>query len=95
VYVTYSPAPSVAGAYVSQPFEVLDLTVRYAPKVTVSGILGDLRGLGGRIGRWTDPAAPDWASATEEERLASGFWTDANGFADGADSMSRNRSLWW
>lgn len=95
VNVTFSPAPSAAGAYTSQPFEILDLTVKYAPKVTVSGILGDLRGLGGRIGRWTDPSGPSWSAATAAERLASGFWTDPSGFADPADPLSLNRSLWW
>lgn len=95
VYVTYSPAPTSIGAYVSQPFEILDLTVRYAPKVTVSGILGDLRGVGGRVGRWMDNTAPDWATATTAERLASGFWSDANGLIDPLDPTSSNRSIWW
>lgn len=95
VYVTYAPAPAASGAYVSKPFEILSLTVSYAPKVSVSGVLGDLRGLGGRVGRWTAPAAPDWATATEAERNASGFWCDPSGLADPADLTSGNRSIWW
>lgn len=95
LYVTYSPAPTALGSYVAQPFEILDLTVRYAPKVTVTGILGDLRGLGGRVGRWMDSTAPSWAAATPAERLQSGFWSDTNGFVDPADPTSLNRSIWW
>lgn len=95
VYVTYSPAPTASRAYVSQPFEILDLVVRYAPKVTVTGVLGDLRGLGGRIGKWMGSTAPDWATATAAERLQSGFWSDSNGFVDPLDNGSLNRSIWW
>jgi hypothetical protein len=95
VFITYSPAPSAEGAYVQRPFEVLSLEVSYAPKVTVSGILGDIRGLGGRVGRWTDSAAPDWSTATPEQRQTSGFWTDSAGLADPSDPASGNRSIWW
>lgn len=95
VYVTYSPAPTVTGAYESKPFEILNLTVRYAPKVTVTGVLGDLRGLGGRIGRWMDTSAPDWASASTPARQESGFWSDSNGLVDPGDPASAERSIWW
>lgn len=95
VYVTYTPAPNVTGAYASEPFEVLDLVVRYAPKLSVSGLLGNLRGLGGRVGRWTASTAPAWAAATAAERLASGFWSDSAGLIDPADPSSGNRSIWW
>lgn len=95
VYVTYTPAPSAGGDYVAQPFEVLSLEVAYAPKVTVTGILGDLRGLGGRVGRWMGSGAPDWSTATPAERQASGFWTDSAGLADSGDAASGNRSIWW
>lgn len=95
VYVTYTPAPAVGGGYDAKPFEVLSLEVAYAPKVTVTGILGDLRGLGGRVGRWMASGAPDWSTATAAERQASGFWTDSAGLADSGDPTSGNRSIWW
>lgn len=95
LFVTYTPAPTSAGGYESQPFEILDLTVRYAPKVVVSGVLGDLRGLGGRVGRWVGSSAPDWATATAAERLASGFWSDSSGLIDPLDPTTFNRSIWW
>lgn len=95
VYVTYTPAPAASGGYDAKPFEVLSLEVAYAPKVTVTGVLGDLRGLGGRVGRWMDSGDPDWSTATTAERLASGFWTDSAGLADSGDATSGNRSIWW
>jgi hypothetical protein len=95
VYVTYTPAPTATGSYVSQPFEVLDLVVKYAPKVTVTGRLGNLRGLGGRVGRWMGSSAPSWASATPTERNLSGFWSSTGGYVDPADLSTLNQSLWW
>jgi hypothetical protein len=95
VAITYSPAPTVSGSYVSSPFEILDLVVRYSPKVTVTGLLGNLRGLGGRIGRWMGTSAPAWSAATEAERNASGFWANSSGLIDPADVSTVNRSIWW
>jgi hypothetical protein len=95
VRVTFSPAPSAAGAYVDKPFEITELRLRFAPKLGVSGVLNDIRDLGGKVGRWMDAAAPNWASATDLERQSSGFWTDANGLADSGDPTSGGRSLWW
>jgi hypothetical protein len=94
VAVTYSPAPALAG-YQEQPFEILSLQIKYAPKVTVTGRLGNLRGLGGRVGKWMGSDASDWTSATEQERVNSGFWSDSDGYASPGDPLSRNRSLWW
>jgi len=95
VYITYTPAPAVGGSYIQKPFEVLSLEVGYAPKVTVTGILGDLRGVAGRVGRWMDSAAPDWATASDAERVVSGFWLDSAGLPDSGDPTSGNRSIWW
>lgn len=95
VNVTYRPAPSVAGEYIDKPFEILSMEVAYAPKLKVTGLLGDLRGIGGTIGRWMDSDAPDWADATSEERLRSGFWCDSNGRPEPSDPASANQSIWW
>ncbi len=39
--------------------------------------------------------SPAWLVATAEERNASGFWCDANGFCLTADTESYNKSRWW
>jgi hypothetical protein len=93
--VTYDPAPALAGAYDEQPFEVIDLEVTMAPKLGVRGVLSNFHGLGGRVGRWMETAAPAWSAATATERQTSGFWCDSNGLADPADSASANQSIWF
>jgi len=93
--VTYTPAPTLTGAYDAQPFEVLSSDLTLAPKLTVVGRLGNLRGLGGRVGRWMESGAPDWTTAISTERVASGFWCDSAGLADAGDPLSANRSIWW
>lgn len=34
--------------------------------------------------RWTAPAAPDWSTATEPQRITQGFWTDPDGTIPGS-----------
>lgn len=94
-FVSYSPAPTLAGEYVLQPFECKELEIVMAPKLAVSGVLSNLHGLGGRVGRWMPNTAPDWSAATAAERQTSGFWCDDNGRADPADPESANQSIWW
>jgi hypothetical protein len=94
-FISYAPAPTVAGVYESAPFEILASELTLAPRLNVTGRLGNLRGLGGRVGRWMDSSAPDYSTATESERLASGFWCDTAGLADSGDPASAGRSLWW
>jgi hypothetical protein len=94
-FVTYRPAPSLAGEYVNQPFECKDLEIVMAPKLEVSGVLSNLHGLGGRVGRWMPDTAANWSAATAAERQTSGFWCDDSGRADPADPESANQSIWW
>ncbi len=94
-FVTYAPAPAVGGAYENHPFEILEMSLVMAPKLGVSGRLGNFHGLGGRIGRWMESTAPTWAAATALQRQVSGFWTDSNGLADPADAASANQSIWF
>jgi hypothetical protein len=94
-FVTYTPSPRASGGYDTYPFEVLDLEVAMAPKLSTSGTVGDLRGLGGRIGRIVAPGSPDYLSATAAERVVSGFITNAAGLADPTDAASGNISLIW
>lgn len=94
VRVTKTRAPSTEGSYDSR---LMELLVIEKDLVTprVSGRLGDLRGLVEVIGVWTEADAPAWGAATDEEKAASGFWTDANGLVDPTDPASKNKSLWW
>ncbi len=94
-FISYTPAPTVSGAYDGQPFEILSSELTLGPRLNVVGRMGNLRGLGGRIGRWMDSSAPDWSTSTAAQRLASGFWTDSSGLADSGDPASGGVSLWW
>lgn len=95
VLVTYDPAPTVDGAYAERAFELIRIDKRHAPRLVVSGVLGDLRGIGTRIGHWAPSATPDWAAASAAERSAYGFWSDSNGLIDPGDPATLNRSVWW
>lgn len=95
VLVTTARAPSVAGAYDQQVFELVKLGKSFSPTVAISGRLGDLRGVGSVIGHWMDSGAPDYAAATAAERSTSGFWSDSDGLIDPLDGLTRNRSVWW
>jgi hypothetical protein len=95
VLITFDPAPSATGAYVSRPFEILQLRKGYSPELSVAGRFSDLNGVGMSIGEWTDAGAPNWASASAAQRLSQGFWTDANGQADSGDASTKNVSRWW
>lgn len=95
VRVTFNPAPSAAGEYIDRPFELMQLVSPVATPMRLSGRLGDLRGIGERIGRWMDASAPAWSAATTEERARSGFWSDSSGRIDPADPATLNRSCWW
>jgi hypothetical protein len=72
VLISFSPAPSAAGLYDNEPFELLRID-KVSPQFSMSGRLGNLRGVGKYIGRWADTAAPSWASASAAERGISGF----------------------
>lgn len=92
-FITYDPAPAVAGAYDTQPFEILDLDVVMAPKLATSGVMGNFHGLGGRVGRIMANTAPNWSAATPTERQRSGFITNNNGLADPLDPASADQSI--
>lgn len=95
VRVTFDPAPSAAGAYSDRPFELMQLVAPSATPMRLSGRLGDLRGIGERVGRWTDASAPDWSASTADDKAKSGYWADSAGRIDPADPATLNRSSWW
>lgn len=91
--VTYTPYPSPAGAIEDQAMELLQAEIVMSPKLTVGGVLGNLRGLGGRVGKIMPNTAPDWATASAAERQSSGFITNNSGLADPGDPASANQSI--
>lgn len=92
--VTRNRAPTSTGSFSSQGFQIVSIKKQFAHRKSVLK-LDNLRGLGLFIGQWTLPTAPDWSTATPEEREQSGFWSDPSGFCDPADLSSLNKSLWW
>jgi len=95
VLLSVQRAPSVTGSYDQRVFEVVKLGKSFAPTVSISGRLGDLRGIGAVIGRWADSSAPDYTAASVAERALSGYWSDSGGLIDPLDVTTRNRSVWW
>lgn len=95
ILVDYDPAPVAAEFLSSSPFELLELRRSLSPMLMVSGRLGNLRGIGQFIGRWTDASAPDWSTATDSEKAVSGFWSDPNGFISPGNPPTKNIRKWW
>ncbi|MDD5170664.1 MAG: hypothetical protein PHN75_17750, partial [Syntrophales bacterium] len=95
IKVTLSRAPfETVGGYSERIFEIISKEFSCFPaSLTLTG--RDLMDWGNNIGFWTADTAPDWATATKQEKDDSGFWTDANGLVDSTDPASKNVSLWW
>jgi hypothetical protein len=93
--VTISRAPfSAVGGYTERVFEIISKQVSCFPLfVTLKG--RDLMDWCIDVGLWTAATAPDYDDATQQEKEASGFWCDDNGYCLTADSASLNKSLWW
>lgn len=90
VAVTYAPAPHTSGAYTSRVFSLVRLARGYAPLMSIAGQLRDVDRLTNRVGRWKSSGAPNYATATPTQRLASGFWFNSAGAPGGF-----NGSRWW
>jgi len=75
------------GAVQSELFVVTEAVERGGERVRLT-----MRSIGGfpGISVWTADDAPNWASATEEQKAEQGFWTDDDGLIDGVDP----RSVW-
>ena len=91
--ITYDPAPAAAGEWISKPFEIIRLSK--SPNLLIAGRFSDLRGVGQSVGRWVDSAAPDYSTATDAEKAASGFWSDSSGYIVPANPATLDRSVWW
>jgi len=95
VKITLNRAPySTAGGYNERVFEVIGMQLSCFPVIQIL-TLRDLVGFGESVGTWMEDTAPNWITATAAERLVSGFWTDADGYADPPNAISLNKSLWW
>ena len=95
VIVNYTPGPDSTGGFVDRVFEVTELTRSFLPTLQVSGVLGDMRGIGEHIRQWTVSGAPNWASSTDADKAFSGYWADASGFVDPADAATKDISRWY
>mgnify|MGYP001559254228 CR=1 FL=1 len=95
IKVTLARAPyQTAGGYDERVFEIISKDVSCFPLfVSLRG--RDLMDFGNNVGFWMAATAPDWATATAQEKEDSGFWCDANGYCLTADTASLNKSLWW
>lgn len=93
--VTYDPAPVPGGSAINKPFEILRLDISFDPVLRISGRLGDLRGIAAFVGYWMASTAPDWSTATAQEREASGFWSDSAGLINPADPATKDLRRWW
>ena len=93
--IDFDPAPVAAGALAGSAFEIEEIRRTFTPRLKVSAILGNLRGIGELIGRWTDSSAPDYSAATPTERAASGYWSDSSGFVVPGNPTTKDISRWW
>jgi len=95
IKVTLARAPQqAAGGYDERVFEIISKEVSCFPlMVTVRG--RDLMDYGANVGFIMADTAPDWATATVQERDDSGFWCDDDGLCLTSDPTSLNKSLWW
>jgi hypothetical protein len=93
--VTLERAPfAIAGGYGERTFEIVQRDISCFPlQVTLRA--RDLADWGNDVGFWMADTAPDWASATAQERDDSGFWCDEQGCCLTADQTSKNKSRWW
>jgi len=84
---------------VDEILEVLEIDFNLTTKQATL-ILGNVRGWGRSSGFWVADSQPDWDNTDtdlecKDAAAESGFWTDANGFADTTDARSFNVSRWW
>jgi len=92
--ITRTKAPSSSGRMEAQIFQILSIEKRLAEnRVTLK--LDNLKGTAYRVGMWCIDAAPDWASASEQQRLEQGFWTNDDGLVVPGDWTTAEKSVWW
>jgi hypothetical protein len=93
--LTLARAPyATAGGYSERVFEIKGTTLSCFP-LTLELTARDSADFFLDIGVWMADAAPAWGAATQAEKDVSGFWCDASGYCDTADTSSFEKSRWW
>lgn len=97
VAVTRSRGPVArTGAYEGQLLKLVSLTKTLGPVPTVTGVLWDMGGNADRIARCVGAAVTlHWSAATPTQKAFYGFCSDANGYIDSADPLTRNLKVGW
>ncbi len=93
VKLNHSAGPDQSGSMVNAIFEVTNVAIDGAGNARL--VLTDLKGVGDSIGYWTSSNAPDFVTATAEEKKQSGFWCNSNGEAISGNASTKNVSKWW
>lgn len=101
--LTYSPGdkvrvqrdrgPSLTGLF-DQPMEIESISKSIAD-VAVRATVSNMRGLGPIVKRAAPDAAPAWASATGDDKMAYAYATDDNGFVVTGDGTTYRQALPW
>jgi hypothetical protein len=81
---------------VPRVYEVEQVTINIAKGgVDIALDAHNIHGLEDKVGGWTSDSANDWSSASDDEKIQNGFWSDDDGFIDPTDSDTRNRKVWY
>lgn len=92
--ISRAKAPTTTGSLEAQMFQILSIEKRLAEnKATLK--LDNLNGAAYLVGQWCGDTAPAWSSASTQEKLEQGFWTDDNGLTDPGDWATADQSAWW
>jgi hypothetical protein len=91
--LTRNRAPSETGSFSYEPFELLQLVKKYAPRANVEALIGDISGLRAQLRRWApDTVVNDYSASTPEEQKNFAYWADVDGLVEG-DPLKT--SYWW
>ena len=92
--VSKTIAPSSTGNYDEEGFQIVRIIKEITQQQTIV-LLDNFKGLSIYLGMWTSDTAPDYTTATEDEKKISGFWCDGDGLAETGNYDSYNNSVWW
>jgi len=82
------------GGEIGAPFQIRDSLTNFK-RNTITVTAWNMTQL--TPGRWTDDSIPSWLLSSSFERVSSGYWTDASGYADttGTPDEASKRSSWF
>lgn len=93
--VTFNRAPHRTGAWEGVPVEIISITKSFAPVPQVEVVVNNLKGTGEFVGLFTSSLYSPYLSASDLEKVSSGYWSDSLGLIDPSDLDTRNISVWW